>query len=76
MPTISQSGVTDKVADNLVPQSNQQARQPFSAQPAFPSYSSFLATPLPLIATYQPDALRQFYRGGVPQQRIFPVQGG
>lgn len=45
-------------------------------EPQWPVYNRFLATPLPLIATYQPDALRQFYRGGIPQQRIFPIQNG
>lgn len=44
----------------------------FPAVPAFPAYAKFLASPLPLVATYQPDALRQFYRGGIPQMRIFP----
>jgi hypothetical protein len=40
-----------------------------------PQYSRFMVSPIPLVATYQPDALRQFYRGGIPQQRIFPRSG-
>jgi hypothetical protein len=40
-----------------------------------PSYSRFMASPIPLVATLQPDALRQFYRGGVPQSRIFTRNG-
>jgi hypothetical protein len=44
-------------------------------EPTFPTYSRFLVTPLPAVSTFQPDALRQFYRGGVPQYRIFPRNG-
>lgn len=59
------------------PQASGQAPASYGpgGEPQYPTYSRFLATPLPLIATYQPDALRQFYRGGVPQQRIFPRNG-
>ena len=42
------------------------------AEPSFPGYPRFLVTAVPINSVLQPDALRQFYRGGVPQQRIFP----
>jgi len=42
-------------------------------EPVYPTYPRFLVTSLPLSVTYQPDALRQFYRGGVPQTRIIPI---
>jgi hypothetical protein len=78
MPTLAQSYLTqtpEKMGLEPLP-SSMPVQQGFSAQPVNPSYNSFLATPLPLVATYQPDALRQFYRGSVPQQRIFPVNNG
>lgn len=49
-------------------------RAGWSGEPTLPTYGRFLVSPLPLSTTYQPDALRQFYRGGIPQSRIFPQQ--
>lgn len=73
MPSIEQSTMPKGSESMYEPVEQSIPQSGFTSQPSFPSYNSFLATPLPLISTYQPDALRQFYRGGVPQQRIFPV---
>lgn len=35
-----------------------------------PGYNPFLRCPLPLVVAY-PDNLRQYYRDGVPQTRMF-----
>jgi len=76
MASIKESTVTPQIESTF-----QTATEPVStitgpgAEPTFPTRSRFLTSPLPIISTYQPDALRQFYRGGVPQQRIFPRNG-
>lgn len=44
-----------------------------SPEPVFPTFPRFLVSSLPLTVMYQPDALRQFYRGGVPQMRLIPI---
>lgn len=77
MPTIAQSQLTPQIGAKLEPL----ARPPVSArafqgpgtEPSYPTYPRFQVTSLPLSVTYQPDALRSFYRGGVPQSRIIPV---
>jgi len=74
MPTLAQS--TQPIDPNQ--QFDQIPTQPTvqgpGTEPIYPSYPRFNVSSLPLIAIYQPDALRQFYRGGVPQSRIIPVQ--
>ena len=56
--------------------------QPIEGQPTMPAMlpptndtmtmSPFLRCPLTPL-TSNPDSLRQFYRGGVPQYRIIPI---
>jgi hypothetical protein len=80
MPGIDESLLTKKMEMGLEsPSTPVMSAASGSAGPApepiYPVYNRFLATPLPIVATYQPDALRQFYRGGIPQQRIFPPNG-
>jgi len=76
MPTIKESTATPQIEKALEPVSSAPASTMGpGAEPTFPNRSRFLTSPLPIISTYQPDALRQFYRGGVPQQRIFPRNG-
>ena len=81
MPTIDQSTVTkspEKLGlEPLVPVMSAASggAGPAPEQSSQPNYSKFLVSSIPLVATFQPDALRQFYRGGVPQQRIFPRNG-
>lgn len=76
MPTLPQSYLTNEVTHHLTAEAPEhKSVTTFPTEAAHPAYNRFLASPLPLIATYQPDALRQFYRGGVPQQRIFPAGG-
>lgn len=73
MPTISESMVNlpeEKTQFQSV-EAPHMAGGP-SIAPPNPTYPRFAVTSLPLTAVYEPDALRQFYRGGVPQSRIFP----
>ena len=81
MPTIAESTSTRKIDEKLKPM--EPHLDPVGTtvphggpapQPTWPSYPRFSVTSLPLSVTYQPDALRQFYRGGVPQQRLIPPQ--
>lgn len=78
MPTLAESMNPSPSKLQLEPiQQQTQAAQrgsiPFS-EPN-PPYSRFLVSSLPLSSIYQPDALRQFYRGGTPQSRLIPPQG-
>lgn len=76
MPSINESLLNSKIDTRLEPIDRGIFQASGPTEPNLPSYSRFLATPLPIISTYQPDALRQFYRGGIPQQRLFPVTIG
>jgi hypothetical protein len=81
MPTLEQSQWTPEIGkklESLKPNDPVSAR-PVSGfgpggEPSFPTYPRFQVTSLPLSVVYQPDALRSFYRGGVPQSRIIPVK--
>jgi len=75
MPSVEQSLGTKEVMKRIEPiEQRVTPHQNPAPQPTFPTYPRFLVTSLPLSVIYQPDALRQFYRGGVPQSRIIPVQ--
>lgn len=76
MPTIEESEATKAKLMHLHPSEPpvSPTRNPVVPEPVFPTYPRFLVTSLPVSVTYQPDALRQFYRGGVPQERIIPTQ--
>ena len=78
MPSLKDSMATKehfKKLEPIAPHTNPRlVSVPPAPQPTYPSYPKFLVTSLPLSVTYQPDALRQFYRGGVPQSRIIPPQ--
>lgn len=77
MPTIEQS--TAKInmheLEPLGPFFPHEIRRSGPApEPVFPTYPRFLVSSLPLSVIYQPDALRQFYRGGIPQSRLIPIK--
>jgi hypothetical protein len=79
MPSLSDSIWTPEKGKRLEPI---QPRAPIDVrptgnpggEPTYPTYPRFQVTSLPLSVVYQPDALRSFYRGGVPQSRIIPVR--
>jgi hypothetical protein len=75
MPKIEDSSATREIVKKIEPINNPVNPHGLAgAEPVYPTFPRFSVTALPLSAIYQPDALRGFYRGGVPQSRLIPRQ--
>ena len=65
--------------DNLAGRADEVSSPPISYPSAqsseigTPTFNPFLRSPLPLTSA-SPDSLRQYYRSGVPQTRIWAIQ--
>jgi hypothetical protein len=74
MPTIKESEYKPHIGKmEPIPNPVSPIYSRIGAEPMYPTYPRFSVTALPLSVTYSGDALRGFYRGGVPQSRIIPV---